>query len=157
LNLLEPETVSAINRVTIERHGGMYLPPDNLRVGQSLGFVEQIQVNRVFGQVLYATPYHQAAAYLYYTVKNHSFHDGNKRTGLACALTILEWNGLVYRRIRTDAGEAFVVSVARSRIDPGEEIDRIASWLRPGAASLGRRPASPARRGTSRRARPSRR
>jgi death-on-curing protein len=73
--------------------------------------------------VLYPTAYHQAAAYLFHIVRNHSFHDGNKRTGLACALTVLEWNGLAYRKIQTDSGEAFVLAVASSKADPGEEIE----------------------------------
>lgn len=37
--------------------------------------------------------YQMAAAYLYHLVKNHPFVDGNKRTGLICALVFLEMNG----------------------------------------------------------------
>lgn len=140
MKLLEPETVIAINRLTVELHGGMFLPPDNLRAGQGLGFVEQVWANRVFGQTLYPTAYHRAAAYLFYIVKNHSFHDGNKRTGLACALTILEWNGLPCRKIEVNRAEAFVNSVATSKIDPGAEIDRIARWLKPETAKRRRGP-----------------
>ena len=73
----------------------------------------------------------QAAAYLYYIGKNHSFSNGNKRTGLAAALTALEWNGLPYRSIRVREGEVFVNSVTTSKLDPGEEIQRIAWWLEP--------------------------
>jgi death-on-curing protein len=131
LKLLEPQTLIAMNRLTIRLHGGLFLPPDNLRAGQGLGFAEQIRINRLFGKVLYPGPYHQAAAYLYYIVKNHSFNDGNKRTGLAAALTVLEWNGLSYRSFSVREGEAFVNSVATSKLDPGEEIQRIASWLEP--------------------------
>ena len=132
MKFLDPETITAINERTIRLHGGMFLPPDNIRQGQDLGFIEQIRINRIFGQVLYPSPYHQAAAHLYYIVKNHPFHDGNKRTGLASALTLLEWNGLAYRRLETRAAERFVLSIATSRRDPGREIDRIARWLRPG-------------------------
>jgi death-on-curing protein len=134
LKLLDAGTIVAINRLAIRLHGGMFLPPDNLRGGQDLGFADQIRVNRLFGQVLYPSPYHQAGAYLYYLVKNHSFNDGNKRTGLACALTILEWNDLPISEIETESAEAFVLSVATSQGDPGEEIERIATWLRPAIA-----------------------
>lgn len=39
-----------------------------------------------------------AAAYLFHVVKNHPFVDGNKRTGLAVALTFLEVNGVLIKR-----------------------------------------------------------
>ncbi len=39
-----------------------------------------------------------AAAYLFHVVKNHPFVDGNKRTGLAVALTFLEVNGVLINR-----------------------------------------------------------
>ena len=35
-----------------------------------------------------------ASAYLFSIVKNHPFIDGNKRTGLAAALTFLDLNGI---------------------------------------------------------------
>ena len=38
-----------------------------------------------------------AAAYAYHLCQNHPFIDGNKRTGLACALVFLELNGLSVR------------------------------------------------------------
>ena len=131
MKLLEPETVVAINRLTVERHGGMFLPPDNIRSGQGLGFIEQVRVNRLFGEVLYPTFYHQAAAYLFYICKNHTFNDGNKRTGLACALTLLEINGLPARELEVESAEAFMIAVASQGGDPGIEIDRIAAWLKP--------------------------
>src|SRR5262245_16680744 len=109
----------------------MFLPPDNIRSGQGLGFIEQVLVNRLFGQVLYPTPYHQAAAYLFYICKNHTFNDGNKRTGLACALTILEINGLPVRELEVESAEAFMTAVASQGGDPGVEIDRIAAWPKP--------------------------
>ena len=151
LKFLEAETVIAINRLTIKLHGGMFLPPDNLRSGQDLGFIEQIRSNRVFGQVLYPTPYHQAAAYFCYVSKNHSFNDGNKRTGLACAAAFLEWNGLQTRKLKVDEAEAFVLSVATSGRKPGKEIERIASWLKPGPKL--RAPPRQRRTGVSRRKR----
>jgi death on curing protein len=45
------------------------------------------------GQDLHETLAEKAAAYLFHVVKNHAFVDGNKRTGLACALVFLELNG----------------------------------------------------------------
>jgi death-on-curing protein len=45
------------------------------------------------GADLHETLPEKAAAYLFHVVKNHAFVDGNKRTGLACALVFLELNG----------------------------------------------------------------
>ena len=46
------------------------------------------------GSYLYETIYDMAAAYFYHVVKNHPFVDGNKRTGLLCALVFLENNNI---------------------------------------------------------------
>jgi death-on-curing protein len=139
LKLLDIETVVGINRMTVQLHGGIFLPPDNIRAGQGLGFIEQVRVNSVFGQVLYPTPYHQAAAYLFYVVKNHTFNDGNKRTGLACALTILEINDLPVRELAPIGAERFLLAIASRGGDPGLEIDRIAQWLQPKPPKMPRR------------------
>jgi death-on-curing protein len=45
------------------------------------------------GADLHETLAEKAAAYLFHVVKNHAFVDGNKRTGLACALVFVELNG----------------------------------------------------------------
>ena len=46
------------------------------------------------GQSLHADVFMMAAAYLFLITLNHPFIDGNKRTALAAALTLLELNGL---------------------------------------------------------------
>ncbi|MDP8254662.1 MAG: type II toxin-antitoxin system death-on-curing family toxin [Candidatus Alcyoniella australis] len=43
---------------------------------------------------LHADIFEMAAAYLFHIVRNHPFVDGNKRTGLLCALVFLEINGV---------------------------------------------------------------
>jgi death-on-curing protein len=45
------------------------------------------------GEYLHADVFEMAAAYLYHVVQNHPFVDGNKRTGLLCALVFLDLNG----------------------------------------------------------------
>src|SRR5213075_956823 len=46
------------------------------------------------GEFLHPSLPEQAAAYLFHLVKNHPFVDGNKRVGLAAALTFLGMNGV---------------------------------------------------------------
>ena len=45
------------------------------------------------GEYLHKDLFEMAAAYLFHLANNHAFVDGNKRTGLAVALTFLRGNG----------------------------------------------------------------
>ena len=46
------------------------------------------------GEWLHRDRFEMAAAYAFHLCQNHPFFDGNKRTGLACALVFLELNGI---------------------------------------------------------------
>jgi len=48
---------------------------------------------RFGGQYLHPDIFLMAAAYAFHIAANHPFVDGNKRTGLACALVFLRRNG----------------------------------------------------------------
>ena len=67
------------------------------------------------GTFLHESIFAMAAAYLYGICRNHPFIDGNKRTGVAAALTFLEMND-----VEVDADEdAFydlVIGVAEGRV-----------------------------------------
>ncbi|MBP7126907.1 type II toxin-antitoxin system death-on-curing family toxin [Myxococcota bacterium] len=127
---LTKRMILAINRMSAIYTGGLCRDRGNLRPGASLAFVERIVHNEVFGQPIYPDLYHQAAAYLFHVVKDHPFLDGNKRTGLACALTFLQWNGIGVAPLDEDAVFDFVVSVASGPNHPETEVPRIAAWLR---------------------------
>ena len=103
---------------------------DNLLEGRTLGFVEGIHQNEMFGQTLYPTLYHQAAAYMYYITKGHLFHDGNKRTGLAVALTFLDWNGIRVPKLPEEDSYRFVINVASSQQSANEVIEKSAKWFK---------------------------
>ena len=90
--------------------------------------MDGIFYNRIFGQQLYPDIFHQAGSYLFHIVKNHVFNDGNKRTGLCCALTFLEWNGYKIKPLNEDAVFDFVVAVAGGPNDEAQ-IPVIAKWL----------------------------
>ena len=123
--------ILAINRMCWKLTGGLEpLGRNNLREGCSLGFVDAIYRNEIFGQKMYPTLYHQAAAYLYHITKGHIFNDGNKRTGLAVALTFLTWNGLNPDRLPEEDSYQFVVKIASNHDSASEVIDRTASWLK---------------------------
>ena len=122
--------ILVINRMCWRKAGGLEpLGKNNLREGCSLGFVDGIKVNEMFGQKMYPTLYHQAAAYLYHITKGHIFNDGNKRTGLAVALTFLAWNGLNPGQLPEEDAYQKVVGIASSQDSASTVIDQTAQWL----------------------------
>lgn len=81
------------NRMTIDQHGGNFVPPDNLLNKNGLEYVLDAVKGEIFGQEVYSEIYDKAAVYMYTIVSNHVFQDGNKRTGLECALLFMKLNG----------------------------------------------------------------
>ncbi len=122
---LNKHLVLVINGLCTRLSGGLSAGPSNLRQGASLGFVEQIFYNEIFGTTLYPDIFHRAAAYLFYIVKDHVFIDGNKRTGLACALTFLQWNNVPVRVEDEDEAYDVVINVAAGANDPESAIPTI--------------------------------
>jgi len=84
------ETVLKIHGESLARFGGL----DGIR---DQGLLESAIAapQATFGGVfLHEDLFAMAAAYLFSIVKNHAFLDGNKRTGLGCALAFLDVNGI---------------------------------------------------------------
>lgn len=76
------------------------------------------------GQELYPSVQEKAANLLYFVVKNHSFHDGNKRIAASLFLYFLDRNGLLYEDGRKTVGDdslvATTIMIAESRPDEKE-------------------------------------
>ena len=88
MKYVNKKMVIAINKLCIELTGGEELGgKTNMYEGQSLGFVEGIVINKIFGKKRYKTIFHQAAAYLYFILKNHPFVDGNSMLLVKCDTT----------------------------------------------------------------------
>lgn len=108
---LSIDQVLMMQRELIAKYGGL----EGVReIGLLISALEMPK-SAVFGQLLHPTVFDQAAAYLFHIVKNHPFFDGNKRTGVACALTFLEINQIALNFdelefeelvVKTAAGEA---------------------------------------------------
>ncbi len=90
LEFVELDEVLAIHAESIRRFGGA----TGLRDAALLESALAMPRATMFGELLHSTIHEQAAAYLFHLVKNHPFVDGNKRVGLAAALTFLGMNGL---------------------------------------------------------------
>ncbi len=85
------------------------------------------------GMFLHDTLYAMASAYLFHVVKNHPFVDGNKRVGLATALSFLEVNGWIIDQ-PTSMLEEMTLAVADSRLtkqEVAEVFRRLAQPLDP--------------------------
>lgn len=76
------------------------------------------------GQEMYPTLEEKAANLLYFVVKNHSFHDGNKRIAAALFLYFLNMNDALWadgaKRISDSALVALTIMTAESKPDEKE-------------------------------------
>lgn len=89
-SFLTLDEVLAIHAHLIERYGGEPGIRDRGLLESALAMPEA-----TFSEEdLHPTLEEKAAAYLFHLVKNHPFVDGNKRVGLAVALTFLRLNGI---------------------------------------------------------------
>lgn len=121
--------IITINKLSILLTQGASIPHNNIRDGQAFGFVDHIYYNNVFGEKIFPDLFHQAGAYLFYIIKNHLFHDGNKRTGLAVAILFLEWNDVLFSPFNEEEVFEFIMGVASGENEPGIVIPKIAQWL----------------------------
>lgn len=76
------------------------------------------------GQDIYPSIQEKAANLLYFIVKNHSFHDGNKRIAATIFLYFLDKNGILYREkqktISDSALVATTIMIAESKPEEKE-------------------------------------
>lgn len=82
------DEVLALHADQLRRYGGGPGLRDERLLSSALGAVEAT----FDGELLHRSLEEMAAAYLVGIVRNHPFVDGNKRTGLACALAFLWMN-----------------------------------------------------------------
>ena len=76
-------------------------------------------------QELYPDVFEKAAALMESLINNHPFVDGNKRTGIACAILFLQQNGISFSAKNADL-EKFTLRVASARAGHAE----ITKWLK---------------------------
>ena len=118
-------TIDAILRVA-KRHVA-----DNEVLKESqLRYLVEI-VGQKFGDTeLFPTLPLKTALYAHHIIKDHPFFDGNKRTGMTCALWFLVLNGCSLRLGIDDWIFELGVKIANGTINDIEEIaDHLQSWL----------------------------
>ena len=84
-----------------------------------------------FGEIeLYPTLSQKAAVYAHHIITGHVFRDGNKRTGLSCAILFLEFNGCMLCLDIEDSIIELGFKIADGTITDIEVIaDHIQSWM----------------------------
>jgi death on curing protein len=106
---------------------------DKEQIGvKDLGLLESA-LNRpkqtVFGEDAYPTIFHKATALLESVAKNHSFFNGNKRTGFASMVIFLHMNGYNFVMDNKEA-EDFTVDVVNKKYSFEEMLEIIRNHSR---------------------------
>lgn len=92
MRLLTKSQIIQFNELTVQEHGGSFVPPGNFLNESSLDYMLEAVNAEVFGEIMYRTLADKAAFYMFSIVTGHVFQDGNKRTGLGAARLFLRLN-----------------------------------------------------------------
>lgn len=127
ITFLDLEDVLMIHADQIYRYGGN----GALRDKGLLESAIMMPQTSFAGEFAHSDLYEMAAAYLYHVVMNHPFVDGNKRTGVVCALAFLELNAI---KVNADNNllADFVLLVAQGLRDK----NRITDFLKENSRQL---------------------
>ena len=103
--------ILSLHILQINQFGGLHGVKDEKLLCSSLA-----QPESGFGEEYFCKDFYEmAAAYLFHLVKNHVFHDGNKRIAVLAAAVFLQVNGLMvvadeeeFEKIVLDAAQSLV-------------------------------------------------
>jgi len=105
--------VAALHRFALEQHGGQ----DGLR--DAAAFESAVLHPQNVWLYAQGDLFDVAAAYAFHLAESQAFLDGNKRTGMAAALTFLKLNGKTLTR-HTDQLYAAMIAIAGRQIGKPE-------------------------------------
>ena len=105
--------VAALHRFALEQHGGQ----DGLR--DAAAFESAVQQPRNVWFYAGGDLFEVAAAYAFHLAESQAFLDGNKRTGMAAALTFLRLNGKTLTR-HTDELYAAMIAISARQMGKSE-------------------------------------
>jgi len=105
--------VAALHRFALEQHGGQ----DGLR--DDAAFESAVLHPQNVWLYAQGDLFDVAAAYAFHLAESQAFLDGNKRTGMAAALTFLKLNGKTVTR-HTDELYAAMIAIAERQIGKPE-------------------------------------
>lgn len=122
MKFLTTDDLAIIHTQIIDASGGADGIRDMGRLKSAVASLKQ----EVFGEALYPTIYEKAAVLMRAIIAEHPFVDGNKRTGMMCALIFLNLNGYQTEILQDQELEDFAVQVAVEHLD----IPMIAAWFK---------------------------
>lgn len=122
MKYLDIEDLELLHMQIIDASGGSMGIRDRGRLESAIKSVKQ----EVFGEALYPSVFEKAAVLLRGIIGDHPFVDGNKRTGIMSALTLINLNSYDTSELKDIELEDFAVSVAVDRL----EVPTIAAWLK---------------------------
>ena len=121
---LDVEDVIELHATQLEAYGGAA----GLRARGLLESAVAQPLSSFGGEFVHDGLFSMAAAYLFHIVSNHAFVDGNKRTGMLCAVVFLDINGIAVNH-PSEALYELTMGVAEGRIDKAAvaaELERVA-------------------------------
>lgn len=121
MKYLTVEDVLLLHHLAIEKSGGT----EGLRSLELLDSAVMRCQATFDGQDLYPRIWGKTASLLHSLIKNHPFTDGNKRTGVYAALTMIELNHYKFQAQQDDLVQ-LALMVERDEL----KLDQIADWLR---------------------------
>jgi len=116
MNYLTKQQIILINKLTVARHGGNYMPPENFLHEENLDYLMEIITSEMFGEPLYPSISDKAGLLMFNIISNHIFSDGNKRTGLEAGLLFVKMNGYTVRNESYDKIFNFTIQVASGEL-----------------------------------------
>jgi len=125
---LSKEEIIYLNKIMIDIYGGIYFEGGcNIKNLNSFEFLLAAPKQNIFGKELYHSVFLKAATYLFYIIKDHTFNDGNKRTGMMAAFLFLAKNNII---IREHVNSIMIVNYAERIASCKPTINNISNWLK---------------------------
>lgn len=126
MKFLSKSQIIQINHHQVETFGGNFVLPDNLLHENRLNYLVEAVDMEVFGQPLYPEICHKTGLYMFNTVANHIFSDGNKRTGLQAALIFLISNGF---RLLPQVTDQILIDFATEVASGKHTLESVQAWF----------------------------
>jgi len=122
------EDLVMLNRRHIEKTGGQWVEPDNVRNTSSLGWVLDAIRYPLFGISTYPTLAEKASLLAWTIIDDHVFFDGCKRTGMSAMEAFIVLNG--YELDATGDEVRDIALLIARRVEEGYSRDKLVCWVR---------------------------
>ncbi|MBC8525581.1 MAG: type II toxin-antitoxin system death-on-curing family toxin [Candidatus Cloacimonetes bacterium] len=128
IKYLSRNDILELNFQFVNYYGGIYFKGDlNIANENSLSYLLHSVDASYFGKKLHHSLFEKASAYAYYIIKDHIFHDGNKRTGMASTILFLEKNDYI---LIPEISQDDIVNLAISIEDEKTSKSALGLWFK---------------------------